>query len=170
MFAIMVHIVPHAIDLGISDASAVNILAVIGGSMVVGRIVLGSAADRIGYRQAYIISFILVSAALLWLVLATDMWMLYLFAAVFGLANGGMGALSSPIVASLFGLRSHGLIYGVIDFGFAIGAAVGPFLAGYIFDITGSYQVAFLISAAIGVVSLILSTVLRPIGGAKVKI
>jgi transposase len=70
-------------------------------------------------------------------------------------ANGGMGAAESPLVAALFGLRSHGLILGVVDLGFTIGAAVGPFLAGYIFDVAGSYQVAFSVSAAIGVVVLL---------------
>ncbi len=166
----MVHIVPHAIELGISSINAANILATIGGASIVSRLVLGSVADRIGNRQTVIISFILMSAALFWIIPVTELWMLYLFAATIGFATGGIGPSESPIVAALFGLRSHGLIFGVIDFGFGIGGAIGPFLAGYIFDVAGSYQVAFVVSAAIGVVGLILATVLRPIRGAQAKI
>jgi len=138
--------------------------------MIVGRVVLGSAADRIGNRQIFIIGFILVSAALFWLVPAMEMWRLYLFAVVFGFAVGGMGPSESPLIAGLFGLSSHGLILGVIALGFTIGASSGPLLTGYIFDVTGSYQAAFLVSAAIGIIGLVLTALLRPITGERGKI
>ena len=163
LFAIMVHMVPHATDLGISAASAASILATVGGAMIVGRLVLGSVADRIGNRRAFIIGFILMSAALFWLVLATELWMLYLFAVVFGFAHAGAEASTSPLIAGLFGLRSHGSIFGVIGLGFSIGSAIAPFLTGYAFDLTSSYQVAFLTSAAVGVVGLVLTVLLKPI-------
>jgi len=162
VYAVLVHIVPHATDLGISAASAANILATVGGLSIIGRVVLGSAADRIGNRQVFIIGFILMAAALFWLVPATEVWLLYLFAAVFGFAFGGCATAESPLVAVLFGLSSHGLILGVTSLGFSIGAAVGPLVAGYIFDVTASYQVAFLVSATISVIGLILTTLLTP--------
>ena len=74
-----------------------------------------------------------------------------------------MGASESPITAWLFGVASHGLIYGVIHVGFTIGAAAGPFVTGYIFDLTGGYQVAFLTCAALSFLGLILSMTLRPV-------
>ena len=129
---------------------------------VVGNVVLGSAGDRIGNRQVFIIGFILMSAALFWLAPATEESILYIFAAIFGLAYGGCAASESPLVAVLFGLGSHGLILGVIGLGFTSGAAVGPILAGRIFDITGSYQVAFLVCAAFGIIGLILTALLTP--------
>jgi len=159
----MVHIAPHATDLGISAASAANILAAIGGASIVGKVVLGNAADKIGIRQVFLICFLLWSASLFWLVPATEMWRLYLFAVVFGFAHGGIVASHAPILAGLFGLSSHGLILGVGGLSVAFGAAVGPFLAGYIFDVTDSYQTAFLVCAAIAIVGLILTVVLRPI-------
>ena len=160
--AIMVHIVAHATELGISAASAANILATIGGMGIVGRVVLGTAADRIGNRQAFIIGFIFMSAALFWLMPATEAWMLYLFAAVFGFGYGGCATSESPLVAELFGLSSHGLIMGVIALGFTSGAAIGPFLAGYVFDFAGSYQVAFLVCAVTAIAGLILTALLTP--------
>ena len=162
MFTITVHIVPHITELGISAASAASVLATAGGMSIIGNFVLGSAADRIGNRQVFIIGFIMMATVLFWLVPAAEAWMLYLFAVVFGFAHGGMGASESPLVAGLFGMSSHGLIFGVVGLGFTLGAAIGPFLAGHFFDITDSYQVAFLVCAAMSIVGLILTALLKP--------
>lgn len=160
--AIMVHIVPHAIELGISATAAANIFAVIGGLGIVGRIVMGGTSDRIGSRAALIICFVLLTATLAWLLVAKELWMLYLFAAFFGFGYGGISALIPPTVAELFGLRSHGVVLGVITFITTAGGAVGAIMAGSIFDITGSYQVTFLICVALGVTGIIiLSALLR---------
>lgn len=162
VFAIIIHIVPHAIELGISTDIAANILASAGGASIIGSLVLGSFGDRVGNRRVYIIGFILLSAALFWLMPASTAWMLFLSVAVFGFAQGGISAQGSPIVAKLFGLGSHGLIFGVVCLGFRIGAAVGPIVTGYIFDLRGSYQSAFLVSAVIGFAGIILMALLRP--------
>ena len=163
LVGIQVHIVPHATDLGISATSAANILAALGVGHLGGGVLLGNIADRFGTRQVFLISFILMATSLFGLVSITNVWMLYLLAIVFGFGGGAAATLMSPLMAELFGLSSHGLILGVMSFAFTIGSAVGPFVDGYIFDVTSSYQLAFLISAAVGVVGLILSTTLRPI-------
>ena len=160
---IMVHIIPHATELGFSASSAAKILATIGGLSIVGRLIMGSAADKIGNRLAYAVGFILMSSALFWLMPATKIWMLYLFAAVFGFAYASIEASESPLVARIFGLRSHGLIFGIIGFGFTIGGTIGPLLAGYIFDVTGGYKMAFLVSAIVGIGGLMLTAFLIPI-------
>ena len=162
MFTFIVHIVPHATDIGISSTNAANILATMVGVSIVGRVVLGGAGDRIGTRRVFLVIFTLMSAALFWLVLATGTWILLIFVVIFGFAYGGLGAVASPLVAGLFGLSSHGLIFGVINVGFTIGGFIGPFLAGHIFDVTSSYQLAFLISAALGIIGLISTALLTP--------
>lgn len=166
---ITVHIAAHATDLGLSTASAANILAIIGGMAVIGKIVLSVVADRVSNRQVFIIGFSLMATALFGLVPAIEKWTLYLFAAVFGFATG-CAISESPIVAEFFGLRSHGLLLGVVSFGYCIGAAVGPFLAGYLFDVTSSYNLAFWGCAAISVIGLIVTILLKPIRGKQVKI
>jgi MFS family permease len=164
VYTVMTHIVLHAIGLGISPITAANILATIGGLSIIGRLVLGSAGDRFGNRQVFIIGFILMAAALFWLVPAKEVWGLYLFAVVFGFAFG-CATSESPLVAELFGLSSHGLILGVINcIGFTFGAAVGPLIAGHIFDTTNSYHLAFIVTAATGIVGLILTVLLTPMG------
>jgi MFS family permease len=96
--------------------------------------------------------------------------MLYLFAAVFGFAYGGVSCAGSPLVAEFFGLGSHGLIFGFLGLGFTIGAAVGPFLTGYIFDTTDSYRLAFLVSGALSIVALVLAILLKPIKREKLPV
>jgi OFA family oxalate/formate antiporter-like MFS transporter len=71
--------------------------------------------------------------------------MLYLFAAMYGFSHGGFFIVLSPLLADLFGLSSHGAIFGGVFLSATAGGAVGPMLAGRIFDVTGSYQLAFLI-------------------------
>ena len=160
--AIMVHIIPHAIEVGIPVYEAPNIFISIGGLSIIGRIVMGGTSDKISSRLALIISFVVATAALAWLLVAKEMWMLYLFAAVFGFAYGGFIAVQSPWVAELFGLSSHGTILGVIVFVSTIGGAVGPVAAGGIFDIRGNYDLAFSACTAMSVIGLILTALLTP--------
>jgi MFS family permease len=161
-FGIMVHIVAHATEFNISATSAANILAIIGVLSIAGKVVMGIAADRIGNRPAIVIGFVLMALALFWLMAARVLWTLCVFAAVFGFAYGDCAALTSPMLAELFGISSHGLILGTASFAFSIGSAIGPLLFGYIFDISGSYQMAFLIGAAISIAGVILTSHLDP--------
>ncbi|MFC2032099.1 MFS transporter [Chloroflexota bacterium] len=125
--------------------------------------VMGGAGDRIGYRRAYAISFLLMSIALILLLFAKEIWLFYLFAAPFGFAYGGMSALAAPIIADLFGLRAHSVIMGSTSFGATVGAAIGPVLASHFFDTTGSYQMAFLTCIGVSIVGFIVVSFLRPI-------
>ena len=130
---------------------------------VIGNFILGNLGDRIGNRFLFVIGFLLWAATLFWLASVKELWMIYVFAAVFGFVHGGMGPSQAPLLARLFGLSSHGLIFGVVDFGFIVGAAVGALVTGHVFDITGSYQTAFIICATLSAIGLILTVILRPI-------
>jgi MFS family permease len=160
--AIMLHLAPHATDLGIATATAASILASIGGASIAGKVVLGMLADRVGNKNVYVASFVLMIAALLWLLVATEPWALYVFALLFGFAYGGLATAHSPLVAWLFGMKQHGLVFGVSFNGWTIGCAVGPIVAGYVFDVTHSYQLAFAICAAVAFAGLVLTTWLSP--------
>lgn len=161
--AVIIHIVAYAIGLGISAANAVVVLAVIGGLSTAGRIIMGTASDRIGNKLTLAICFGLEAIALTWLLLnGTELWMLYLFAIIFGFAYGGMAALIAPSVEEFFGLNSLGVILGFILFGIAIGEGSSPVIAGYLYDITGNYNTAFLLCAIFSVIGLILVLLLKP--------
>jgi len=162
LHTIIAHIANYATDIEISATVAAGILAVIGGLSILGRIATGSITDRIGSKSPLIVNLILMSGALFWLVVTGELWMLYLFAVIFGFAYGGLAAMESPIVAELFGLSSHGVVMGVASFGFTAGGAVGPLVAGRIFDMLGSYQIAFLVCTVVGISGIILAWLLRP--------
>lgn len=154
LLIIMVHIVPHAMDVGISTTIAAGILSAIGGISMAGRFVIGIAVDRRGSRHSMIICLILLISTLLWIQLARELWMLYLFAVVYGFAHGGLLTVVSPIVAEYFGLRSHGALFGIVFFSSMVGGAIGPVIAGHIFDVTGSYSLAFWICTVAGAIGL----------------
>ncbi|MBA7577548.1 L-lactate transporter [subsurface metagenome] len=161
LHTIIAHIANYATDMEISATVAAGILAVIGGLSILGRIATGSITDRIGSKSPLIVNLILMSGALFWLVVTGELWMLYLFAVIFGFAYGGLAAMESPIVAELFGLSSHGVVMGVASFGFTAGGAVGPLVAGRIFDMLGSYQIAFLVCTVVGISGIILAWLLK---------
>ena len=163
IFSVMVHLVPHAIELGISAANAANSLAIIGGVGIAGKTIMGAATDRIGTRTGIIIGFVLVCVTLVWLVIVRELWMLYLFAIIFAFGYATMIALMSPIIAELFGIRSVGILLGIVNFAATIGCAVGPVLAGWLFDISGSYQLAFFTCIAVSFIGLIITLFIRPI-------
>lgn len=160
----LVHIVIYTTGLGISVITASNILATMGAVSIVGRITMGVAADRIGNKLSLIICFALLSVALFLFMVTKEAWILYLLAAIFGFAYGGTGSLMSLMTAELFGVSSLGAILGIIFTFDSTGAAVGSVVAGRIFDITNSYQLAFLVCSVMGVIGLMLVSLLKPIG------
>ncbi len=161
-FSVLVHLMPHAIQLGIIDSSAAYVLATISGMSIAGNFVMGRVGDRIGPRKVLIISFVLMSAALFWLQAARSLWALYLFSLVFGFNHGGNATAQAPLMANLFGLKAHGAIFAAASFGFTLGGAIGPLVTGYIFDRAGEYQPAFLVCGLVGLLGLVLTLLLKP--------
>jgi predicted MFS family arabinose efflux permease len=159
----VVHMIIYATGQGIPSARAVGIMAFIGAAGIAGRIIMGIFADRIGNKQAMMLSAGLMMLALFWLLGAKELWMLFLFGVAFGFGHGGIATTESPIVANVFGMRSHGVILGLVFFCDTVGGAMGPFLAGYIFDVTSSYRLALLLCTILGVINLIAILLLRPL-------
>ena len=160
---ILVHIVAHATDLGITATMGAVILAVTTGASAIGNVVMGGVGDRIGNRKVFIFGFIAIIICLLWLLWAKDLWALLLFGFVYGFACGGCVSSQPPIIARFFGLRSHGLLLGIAGLGHTAGGGFGSLLAGYNYDLYGSYQLIFLFCAAMGCIGFILTMLLKPI-------
>ena len=112
-----VHIVPDAINAGMPPTSAAHILALTGALMLAGRIVLGMIADRTGNKPIFIFCFILSTCGFLLISFMQAHWAFFVLAVMIGFSQGGVGSSQSPLIASLFGLRSHGLIFGFLGFG-----------------------------------------------------
>ncbi|MFC1988820.1 nitrate/nitrite transporter [Chloroflexota bacterium] len=164
IFSIMAYIAILAVEVGITTTGALNILTVFGLLNIGCSIIIGLFADEIGNRHTLVASLVLMLVSLFLLYGAQPLGVtipLFLFSTApsFGCA---LLVLMSPIVAELFGLKSHGVLLGVIVTGLAIGAAIGSVLAGYIFDITGSSQIVFLICIILIVIAIGLAILLRP--------
>jgi MFS family permease len=163
IIAVTVHLVPHMTGLGISDINAGYVMSVNGGVGFIGNVFVGGyIGDRIGNKKVLLIGFAIAVASLIWLLPSRELWMFHLFAVVLGIALGSIGTSESPLIARLFGLKNHGLIYAISVLGFTAGAAVGPWVTGLIHDITESYRIAFLVCIALTAAGFILTLFLKP--------
>jgi len=160
-FILLTHLVPHAMDIGFSSVEAAIIISLIGAGVILGRILLGAVADRLGRKSTTLICAILQGGAMLWLSWSNHLWMLYLFALIYGFVFGGMGSSVAALIADTFGLGNIGTIVGVLEIGFGIGAAIGPIIGGIIFDISNSYFMAFLSGAIAMFVIVFLISLIR---------
>jgi len=157
----LVHIVPYATDIGMSATAAATLLITIGLVGTPARMLLGLSGDRFGNRAVLTLSFSLLGMAFFAMTMRDSVWMLYVFAAIFG-AFSGVGVLAAPVCAEYFGHKSLGIIVGVVIFAFCLGSGISPTMAGYIFDVTGSYNIAFLSCGFFGIIAGISIWSLRP--------
>ncbi|MFH1652019.1 MAG: MFS transporter [Chloroflexota bacterium] len=159
-YAVNVHIAPHAIRLGMSSTVAANFVSIIGGMTLVGRLFLGTLADKFSTRVAYYTGFALLTGSLLLVLYMQNAEALYLVSVIFGLAFS-TGVVNPVMVAELFGLQSHGMLLGSTTVAYTLGGALGSYGAGQIFDIFGSYRVAFWATLGLSAVAILLNTLLR---------
>ncbi len=156
---ITVHLVPYSNDVGIPSFYAATLLTAVGIANMFGRIFGGWTSDKLGIIKGVIIFFMLQTIAIFALPLSTFLWVLYPIALLFGLAYGGWVMIYPVIISKLFGTKHSGEILGALGTVAGIGGALGPLLAGHIYDITGIYDLAFLISGAMCLGALGLSIV-----------
>ena len=162
LMTIPLHIAVHGMDLGMTRGVAATLLTVIGGASIAGRLTVGTFADRIGGRNAYVLCLVPLVTSLL-ILMVVDTWApLFVVVALYGFGHGGLFTVVSPTVAEFFGTRTHGAIYGGIYFFGTIGGAVGPIMAGRVFDVTGSYEYAFATLALMVAGALLLMASLPP--------
>lgn len=158
--AVIVHIVPYAVDMGAEPIAAASILSIISGSTIIGNLSTGFISDKSGGRLVFSSCLILVVVTLVWLLFAREIWMFYLFAVLFGLAVGGTNPLVTVVATELCGLKSLGVILGASMLIGTLGGALGATLAGTIFDLTGSYTLAFSICLVLSALAVVLSLIL----------
>jgi MFS transporter, OFA family, oxalate/formate antiporter len=161
--SVTVHIVIHAMDMGISATKAASVISVASGVCIFGRVIIGSCGDRYGCKPTFMVCIIMAMVGFMLLIVAKSLWMLYLFAGIFGFGLWSSGGLVPPLIAKLFGLKSHGAIYGSIFISGATGGALGPVIVGYLFDVTGSYVPAFVVCLIISSLSLSALILLKPV-------
>ncbi len=138
-----IHLVPHLTDIGLTPSTAAWIFAVAGLVSIPGRLLFGVLTDRCGGIVATQLSLGLSILAVIFVLLPPSLWLLYVFALVFGLSLGSRGVSLGALTADTFPGPEFGVIYGWITSGQLIGGAFGPWLAGLVFDHMGSYRLVF---------------------------
>jgi MFS family permease len=142
LFIPFVYLPAYAHDHGASEVAAAALVGVIGGASVAGRLGLGALADRAGVVRLYQASFLVLGVSyVIWMLAGTYAW-LVVFALAMGAGYGGFVALSPAVLAYLFGTQRLGTTMGALYTSGAVGALIGPPLAGLIVDRTGSYRLA----------------------------
>lgn len=149
-FVPFVHIVPYAVDHGVTPLRAVLLIAITGTGSTAARCVLGGSPTDGGRNASLVATTLGMSFALaLWPALR-DFWTLAAFALMFGAFYGGWVALLPAMVMDWFGARHLAGIIGILYSGVGIGTLIGPSAVGRTFDLTHSYTGAILGSALAG--------------------
>jgi MFS family permease len=138
-----VHIVAYCGDLGYGVARGADMLALMMAFGVVGRILSGVIADRVGGLRTLMLGSALQGIALLLYLFFDGLFSLYAISALFGLFQGGIVPSYAIIVREYFPAKEAGARVGIVLMASLLGMALGGWMSGYIFDATGSYQAAF---------------------------
>jgi MFS family permease len=138
-----VHIVAYCGDLGYGVARGADMLALMMAFGIVGRIASGFIADQVGGLPTLMLGSVLQGAALLLYLLFDGLASLYVVSALFGLFQGGIVPCYAIIVREYFPAKEAGARIGIVLMASLFGMALGGWLSGYIFDLTGSYRAAF---------------------------
>jgi MFS family permease len=161
-----VHIVAYCGDLGYGVARGAEMLSLMLAFGIVSRIASGFIADRIGGVATLLLSSVLQGLALLLYLFFNGLVSLYVISALFGLFQGGLVPMYAIIVRDYFSPREAGVRLGLVLMATLFGMAIGGWMSGVIFDLTGSYRAAFANGLVWNLVnvSIALWLLLRPTG------
>lgn len=155
-----VHIVAYCGDLGYGVARGTEMLSLMLAFGIVSRIASGFIADRIGGLRTLLLGSLLQGAALVMYLGFDSLFSLYVISALFGLFQGGIVPSYAIIVREYFPAREAGTRLGIVLMATLAGMAIGGWVSGFIFDLTGSYAAAFLNGVAWNLVNVIIVTTL----------
>jgi MFS family permease len=153
------HMVSYAISCGVPAMAAVSIYSVEGFSGLVGRLLLGTLADRLGVKPV-LVAGLMVQALAIATYLAVDrLGGFYALSMVFGTAYGGVMPLYAVLAREYFGPQIIGTVFGAATMTSSIGMAFGPLAGGWVFDTFGSYSWLYIgsFSVALGAAAIALA-------------
>jgi MFS family permease len=162
---LMIHQVAYLVDHGVSPLAAAWVGGLAGLASIVGKMGLGAFSDRVGRELAYSLSFGCVVASVGTLVLAgryPSSGLPYLYAVLIGVGYGGIAPLAPAAASDLFSGPAFGAIFSTVYTSLCLGVASGAWVAGRIFDGTGSYALALWVTLGMAVVSPALLWLVAP--------
>ena len=153
--AVVVHEIPFIEDMGISKVVAAAALGTMTLMSTPGRLSGGWLADKWNLKYLYVISSVIQAIGLFIFSRITSMSWVWMFVVIYGLSYGFRIPLEPAMRAKYFGRKAFASIYGYMNAFAILGSFGGPFLAGWIYDTTGSYTNAFLIFAVMMIIGAV---------------
>ncbi len=144
-----------SMDLKYSQGEAANVLSLVLGASIIGRLLMGWLADRYPKKNIMLLIYALISGSILLLYLGSSPVIIYLFAFLFGIGLGGDYMIIPLMAAELFGVKIMGRVMGLILTVDGLGEASGPILAGWLRDRSGSYAIGFTVLILLSVIGTI---------------
>lgn len=132
-----------SLDLNYSQGHAANVISLVLGASIAGRLLMGWLADRLSKKHVMILIYTIISVSIMLLYFATTPGIVYLFAVLFGIGLGGDYMIIPLMAAELFGVKVMGRVMGLILTVDGLAEAFGPLLAGWLRDSSGSYATGF---------------------------
>ncbi len=170
-YLVLAHQIRFTMDAGYSSILATSVFALFGISSIGGQI-CASISDSIGREKTVTVAVVLAIGALVALISVKDTsqpWLLYVYAVCSGFATGIFTPSIFAGIGDIFHGRNIGTITALLLFGIGFGGAIGPWLGGYIYDVTQSYNIAFIISMAAFAVAGISFWIAAPRNADKIR-
>lgn len=149
---IVTHQVAHVVDIGYSRLYAATIFGLMGMTSTAGRVVFGYVADLFSKQGAYTLNILATLVGVAALMIARDPshpWLLYVYVIFFGIGFGSRAVIFSALSADIFSGKGFGAIFGYSVISVGVGGALGSWLGGFFFDVSGSYLVSFTLSTGV---------------------
>jgi len=154
-FLVSTHLIPYVTDFGISPSTGGNMLAWFGFMSLLGILIAGPASDRVGCKIPIVLTFLLRVLAFLLILRTQSLVSLYVFSLVFGLTYFVTAPLTPILASRLYGVSHVGYIGGFLTTLHHIGGGFWAYVGGWAFDQTGSYRLAFILSAVLSLIAAV---------------
>jgi len=145
---VIIYVIPIAVAAGVNVVSAAGILSTLMGVSVLTRFLTPVVADYLGAKRAMATMFVLQGLPVLMLFWTHELWQFYLFAVIFGVGYGGEGSAFPIINRQYFGRGPMGRSFGWQQAGAGTGMAVGAWIGGVFYVMSGSYDITIILSVA----------------------
>jgi predicted MFS family arabinose efflux permease len=149
------HLVNYATDIGVDALVAAGMMSAMGIASTTGRLGMGAISDRIGTRADAAICYALMFISFALLISKAPI-LIWVAAILFGIGNGGSIPLIPAIMGERVNIEQLSTAIGVATMAAMMGTALGPWLGGLIFDVSGGYMPALLLAAGASIAALII--------------
>jgi len=146
LFLINTHAIAHFVAVGYEKLASSFYFGLIGFIRIGATILWGSISDRLGRSETYGLAILVTLIGVVGMIAMTidaPLWLVYLTIALYGVGHSAGNPTYGAVIGDIFSGRKIGLIFGFLEISFGLGSAIGSWMGGYFFDLTGSYAWSF---------------------------